>query len=70
MISLYQEKVGADVNLSEIQKLNAEIFFNNLDIFFKLTLAYMLLGLIMLIVAFIVIFKPDLNLKKQQLYFS
>lgn len=63
MISMYQKKVGADVMLSD-SKIEAEIFFNNLDIFFKLTLAYILLGLIMLIVAFIVIFKPDFKPKK------
>ena len=63
MISMYQKKVGADVMLSD-SKIEGEIFFNNLDIFFKLTLAYILLGLIMLIVAFIVIFKPDFKAKK------
>ena len=63
MISMYQKKVGADVMLSD-SKIEGEIFFNNLDIFFKLTLAYILLGLIMLIVAFIVIFKPEFKPKK------
>lgn len=63
MISLYQEKVGSDVMLSK-SKIDAEIFFNDLDIFFKLTLAYMLLGLIMLIVAFVVIFKPNFQVRK------
>ena len=63
MISLYQQKVGGDVMLSE-SKINGEIFFNNLDIFFKLTLAYILLGIIMLIVAFIVIFKPNFKPRK------
>jgi cytochrome c-type biogenesis protein CcsB len=63
MISIYQQKVGSDVILSP-SKVEAEIFFNNLDIFFKLTLAYIILGLIMLIVAFTVIFKPDFKAKK------
>ena len=45
-------------------KIEGEIFFNNLDIFFKLTLAYILLGLIMLIVAFVVIFKPNFQVRK------
>ena len=63
MISLYQERVGSDVVLSK-SKIDAEIFFNELDIFFKLTLAYILLGLVMLIVAFIMIFKPDFKAKK------
>ena len=68
MISMYQKKVGADVMLSD-SKIEGEIFFNNLDIFFKLTLAYILLGLIMLIVAFIVIFKPDFKPKKSTTVF-
>jgi cytochrome c-type biogenesis protein CcsB len=63
MISMYQKKVGADVMLSD-SKIEGEIFFNKIDIFFKLTLAYILLGLIMLIVAFTVIFKPDFKPKK------
>ena len=57
MVSLYQEKVGSDVIVSK-SKITAEIWFDNLDIFFKLTLAYMILGFAMLVVAFIVIFKP------------
>jgi cytochrome c-type biogenesis protein CcsB len=63
MISIYQQKVGSDVILSP-SKIDAEILFNNLDIFFKLTLAYILLGLFMLIAAFVVIFKPDFKVKK------
>jgi cytochrome c-type biogenesis protein CcsB len=63
MISIYQEKVGADVMLSK-SKIDAEILFNKIDIFFKLTLAYVLLGFVMLVVAFIVIFKPEFQPKK------
>jgi cytochrome c-type biogenesis protein CcsB len=68
MISVYQQRVGSDVMLSP-SKIEAEIFFNDLDIFFKLTLAYMLLGLVMLIVAFIVIFKPEFKPKKSTTLF-
>ncbi len=63
MISMYQEKIGSDVILPK-SKIEAEILFDKIDIFFKLTLAYILLGLIMLIVAFIVIFKPNFEPKK------
>ena len=63
MINMYQEKVGSDVILDK-SKIEAEIWFDKLDIFFKLTLAYVLLGLVMLIVAFIVIFKPNFEPKK------
>jgi len=58
MIALYQEKVGTDIKPTA-SKINAEIFFNKLDIFFNLTLAYVLLGFIMVVLAFVVIFKPE-----------
>ncbi len=57
MIKQYQTKVGAKVIPSE-SEINNEIIFNKLSIFPKLTIAYLLLGLIMLIAAFIVIFNP------------
>ena len=63
MISLYQEKVGSDVIIPK-SKVESEIWFDKLDIFFKLTLAYILLGIVMLVVAFVVIFKPNFNPKK------
>ncbi|MCT7533966.1 cytochrome c biogenesis protein CcsA [Aliarcobacter cryaerophilus] len=58
MIALYQDKVGTDIKLTA-SKINAEIVFNKLDIFFNLTLAYVLLGFIMVVLAFVVIFKPE-----------
>ncbi|MGJ0335782.1 cytochrome c biogenesis protein CcsA [Aliarcobacter cryaerophilus] len=58
MISLYQDKVGTDIKPTA-SKINAEIVFNKLDIFFNLTLAYVLLGFIMVVLAFVVIFKPE-----------
>ncbi|WNL27892.1 cytochrome c biogenesis protein CcsA [Arcobacter cryaerophilus gv. pseudocryaerophilus] len=58
MIALYQDKVGTDIKPTA-SKINAEIVFNKLDIFFNLTLAYVLLGFIMVILAFVVIFKPE-----------
>jgi hypothetical protein len=60
MIQIYQEKVGSNIIPSKSQIEN-EILFNKLDIFFKLTLAYLLTGLVMLIVAFIVIFNPKIK---------
>lgn len=68
MIKMYQEKVGTSVNLSN-SKIENEIFFNDMDIFFKLTLAYMLVGLIILIIAFIVVFNPKINPKKTTFIF-
>ncbi|WP_164469529.1 cytochrome c biogenesis protein CcsA [Aliarcobacter cryaerophilus] len=58
MIALYQDKVGTDIKPTA-SKINAEIVFNKLDIFFNLTLAYVLLGFIMVVLAFFVIFKPE-----------
>lgn len=58
MIALYQDKVGTDIKPTA-SKINAEIVFNKLDIFFNLTLAYVLLGFIMIVLAFVVIFKPE-----------
>lgn len=63
MIQIYQEKVGSNIIPSKSQIEN-EILFNKLDIFFKLTLAYLLTGLVMLIVAFIVIFNPKIKPEK------
>ncbi|XQC05249.1 cytochrome c biogenesis protein ResB [Arcobacter cryaerophilus gv. pseudocryaerophilus] len=56
MIALYQDKVGTDIKPTA-SKINAEIVFNKLDIFFNLTLAYVLLGFIMVVLAFVVIFQ-------------
>ena len=58
MIALYQDKVGTDIKPTA-SKVNAEIVFNKLDIFFNLTLAYVLLGFVMVVLAFVVIFKPE-----------
>lgn len=63
MITIYEQKAGASVIPSE-SKINNEIIFNKLDIFFKVTLAYLVLGFIMLIVAFFVVFNPKIKPKK------
>lgn len=63
MMTLYQQKAGNEVIPSE-SKINNEILFNKLDIFFKVTLAYLLLGFVMLIVAFFVVFNPKIQPKK------
>jgi len=69
LISQYQHKVGFDVVLSE-EAVDREIFLDKLDIFFKLTLAYMVFGVIILITAFVVIFNPKINAKKVTLFFT
>ncbi len=68
MMSLYQEKIGAEVIPSKSQ-INNEILFNDLYIFPKLTIAYILLGFVMLIVAFIVVFNPNIKPKKTTFIF-
>ena len=68
MLTQYQEKAGAKVIPSKSQ-IDKEIAFNNLDIFPKITLAYIILGFIMLIVAFIVVFNPKIKPKKTTFIF-
>ncbi len=63
MIKTYQEKIGSDVNLTK-SEIENEILFNEIDLFPKLTLAYLFLGLIMLVAAFVTVFKPEFKSKK------
>jgi len=63
LIGQYQDKVGTDITPSK-SKINAEILFNKLDIFFNLTLAYVFLGFIMVILALVIIFKPNFKATK------
>ncbi len=63
LISQYQHQAGFEVIPSDTQIEN-EIFLSDLDIFFKLTIAYMILGLLMLIASFIMIFNPSFKTKK------
>lgn len=60
LISQYQHKVGANEIISDTQ-LNNEIMFNKLNIFSKLTIAYLIVGFIMLITAFIIVFNPKIQ---------
>ncbi len=68
MIKKYQSQVGKDVIPSQSQ-IDNEIAFNKLNIFPKLTLAYLFLGFVMLIVAFIVVFNPKIQPKKTTFVF-
>jgi cytochrome c-type biogenesis protein CcsB len=62
-IKMYQQKIGADIIPSE-DIIESEILFNNLNIFPKLTLAYVIIGLILFIVAFITVFNKNLHSNK------
>ncbi len=68
MIYQYQRSVGAEVMPSDSQ-INNEIMFNKLSIFKNLTLAYLFLGLVMLIVAFIIVFNPKIKPRKTAFVF-
>jgi len=61
-LAIYQEKVGTDVIPSKTQIEN-EIMFNELDIFPKLTVAYVSVGFILFLVAFATVFNQQLKSK-------
>ena len=63
MITIYQQKAGSEIIPSQT-KIDNEILFNKINIFFKVTLAYLILGFIMLVVAFFVVFNPKIQPKK------
>lgn len=68
MIIDYQSQVGAEVMPKE-SEINNEIMFNKLNIFPKLTIAYLILGFIILIAAFVVVFNPKIKPRKTTLFF-
>ena len=61
-IRAYQEKYGASVIPSQ-QHIDMEIKYNKLGLFGKLVPLYLLLGLILLILAFINVIKPSFSMK-------
>jgi cytochrome c-type biogenesis protein CcsB len=61
-IANYQKFYGSSV-MPPKSKVDAEVFYNHIDIFSKLSLAYVLIGLALLAFAFISIVKPKLNIK-------
>jgi cytochrome c-type biogenesis protein CcsB len=65
LISTYQQKVGASIIPSQ-SKINNEILFNKISIFSKLTVAYMIIGLLLFVISFLTVFNkswhsPKLN---------
>jgi len=68
MITQYQSKVGQEIMPSQ-SKIDNEILFNKLSLFPKLTVAYIILGLIMLIAAFVIVFNPKIKPKKTTFVF-
>ena len=55
LIKQYQRKVGKDVIPSQ-SIIDNEILFNKLSIFLKLTLAYVLLGIVLFFISFLTVF--------------
>ncbi len=55
IIKDYQYKVGGDI-IPDINRLKAEIYFNEISIFVKLSIIYLAMGLVLLIYAVISIF--------------
>jgi len=61
-IGIYQKKYGASVLPSQ-KHIEMEIWYNQLGLFGKLVPLYLLLGLVLLVFAFINILKPTFSLK-------
>jgi len=61
-IKVYQAKYGAEV-LPGARHIEMEIWYNKLGLFSKLFPVYMMLGVILLIFAFIHVLKPDFPMK-------
>ncbi len=59
----YQQKYGSAIIPGET-KINLEVFYINYNIFGRLAKFYLFIGIILLLVVFISIFKPEANLKK------
>lgn len=59
----FQQNNGGDVMPSKA-KVNAEIFLNQLNVFSRLSLFYLILSLAFLFFLFYSVFKPDVHLKK------
>jgi cytochrome c-type biogenesis protein CcsB len=68
LISKYQYAVGKDIIPSK-SVMDNEILFNKIDLFPKLTLVYVIVGLIMLVVSFVTIFNKNLQSQKLNIFF-
>jgi len=59
----YQKRNGADIYLSE-SRLQIELAYNNWNIFERLTLPMFIIGLILMVIGFIQVFKESLEFRK------
>jgi len=62
VIGNFQKFYGSKIMPSS-NKVEAEIFYNRIGIFDKLSFVYVLIGLVLLVIAFISIVKPTVNIK-------
>ncbi|MEA3354045.1 MAG: cytochrome c biogenesis protein CcsA [Campylobacterota bacterium] len=58
LIDTYQQKAGANVRPAQ-EIIDAEIMFNKLSIFPKLTIAYVIVGFVLFIVSFLTVFNKN-----------
>ena len=63
LIAQYQQKVGVLVIPSK-SKIDNEILFNKIGIFSKLTVAYMIIGLLLFVVSFLTVFNKNWSSSK------
>ena len=61
-ISNYQKEIGHAIILTD-SKVNLEILYNNINIFKRLFPVYLILGIVLVAIFFIQIFKPSLEFK-------
>ena len=67
-ISSYQKEHGVDIMPSQ-DVIEGEILFNKLGIFLKLTIAYMVIGLILFVLSFVVVFNKKWHSAKLNNFF-
>lgn len=65
-LKAYQTEHGGGI-VPSMSKIKAEIFLNNLNIFTRLAIFYILMGLALLFFLFLSVFKPHLPLKKSHM---
>jgi len=63
LISTFQRRVANPETIPSVKKIEWEIFYNNADIFKRITPMYVLIGMVLLILLFVQIFRPSINLK-------
>ncbi|MEA3288884.1 MAG: cytochrome c biogenesis protein CcsA [Campylobacterota bacterium] len=68
LIDTYQKKAGANVRPAQ-EIIDAEILFNKLSIFQKLTIAYVIVGFVLFIVSFLTVFNKNWSSSKINLVF-